>query len=602
MSVLPEIGAFSLALALAAALYATVAAGAGAYWGVTELAESGRRALLATAVLTTAATFILAQRLVAQDFGLRYVWLHSSQTMSLPYRVAALWGGQAGSLLFWCWLLTLQGALFVRRPWPAIRPLVYWYVAVAAAISCFFLGLTALVANPFERLAAPAVSGQGLNPLLRHPGMALHPPALYLGFTGLVIPYALAMASLLSRRYDTVWLHAGRRPLLASWLGLTLGLVLGARWAYDVLGWGGYWGWDPVENAGLLPWLSATALLHSAIVQVRRGLFQLWNLALASLTFWLVVLGTFLTRGGLVTSVHAFAQSEIGPSFLFFTALVTIGTLGLLWRRLPELPEQSPSVSALSRETAFLLNNLLFMAALFGVLWGTLLPMLTELTGGQRVTVGPPYFVAVVVPMLWAIVLWMAAGPLTTWQRATPGRMWRAGRPAIGAAAVTVALLALLGWRDWLALVAAGAAVLAGWVAWGELVRLARAGPSRPGSGRFVGARLARRHRAIGAHLVHLGVAVLAIGIVASNRFDQAIDTRLRIGQSAVIGAYRISHSGLEEVPAADRTSIMASLEVSRSGRSIGWLQPRRDWYRDQEDQPVTVPALLHRPVEDLLV
>ncbi len=603
MTSLPEMGALCLAGALAAALYATVAALAGAYWQVAELAESGRRALVATALLTTIAVLVLVHRFLVHDFALRYVWLYSDRATSWPYRVAALWGGQAGSLLFWCWLLAGQAALAVRRPWPAIHPLVPWLVAILGGVLCFFLGLTLLAANPFERLAIPAADGNGLNPLLRHPGMALHPPALYLGFTGMAIPYGLAMSALLSRRRDSLWLHAARRWSLYAWLALTVGLVLGGRWAYDVLGWGGYWGWDPVENAGLLPWLAATAWLHSAIVQTRRGLFQLWNLALVSLAFWLVVLGTFLTRGGLVTSVHSFAQSETGPSFLAFTALTMLGTLALLWRRLPELETGRSAVSALSRESAFLVNNLLFMAALFGVLWGTLFPILVELAGGQRVTVGAPYFVAVVVPILWLLVAWMAVGPLTTWSRVTVRGLLRSARRPLAMSGATLVALALL-WRDAVALVAAAAAVLALWVAVAELARRLRvaAGRSAARGQPPLRRRLGWHHRAVGAHLVHLGVALLAVGIVGSNRFDRVVEAELEPGQSAILGEYRFAYSGRREVQAPDRTAMVAPLEVWLADRPIGRLEPRREWFRGQEDQPLTVPAILHRLTGDVVV
>ncbi len=438
-----ELGYGCIAAAFGAAVYAAVASAIGARRSAPGLVQSGRRALWLSAGLSTAAVAVLEISLYRHDFSIAYVWKTSSLTTPGLYLMTALWGGQEGSLLFWSWLLGVFLSIALARPWRADVGLLPWFAAVGAVIMSFFLGLVVFQANPFARLDVLPADGNGLNALLQHPGMAFHPPMLYLGFTGLAVPYAFAVAALITRRLDASWLSASRRWLLVAWLCLTIGLALGGRWAYDVLGWGGYWGWDPVENAALMPWLAATAFLHSIMAEERRGLFRTWNVALVLLTFCLSLIGTFLTRAGLVASVHAFAQSDIGDSFLAFTILVVAGSLALLLWRLPLLRSTVRVESVVSREAAFLGNNLLFMGALFAVFWGTTFPIISEWVTGQKVTIGPAYFNRLVLPILGAAVLLMGIGPLVAWRRADPRSVGRLlARPAFLSLALVAALVA----------------------------------------------------------------------------------------------------------------------------------------------------------------
>ena len=366
-----EIGYLCVIGALVLAGFSVVASTVGAIRDIPELVVGGRRALFGMSALVTAAALLLMWAFAVHDFSISYVAETSSRTTPAFYLFTSLWGGQAGSLLFWSWLLSVFASIALARTWRADEALAPYFAAVCAVVTGFFLILVAFYANPFARLAVIPLDGRGLNPLLQHPGMAFHPPMLYLGLTGMTIPFAFGIAALASGRLDAGWAIASRRWTLIAWLFLSIGLTLGGRWAYDVLGWGGYWGWDPVENAALMPWLAATAFLHSVMVQERRGMFGVWNMALVILTFTLVLIGTFMTRAGLVSSVHAFARSEIGAPFVVFIVLVIVGSLGLLWWRLPGLRTTEKIESPISREAAFLGNNLLFMGALFAVFWGT---------------------------------------------------------------------------------------------------------------------------------------------------------------------------------------------------------------------------------------
>jgi cytochrome c-type biogenesis protein CcmF len=596
-----ELGHLAVVLALCAALYSLVASGVGAHRRSAALIASGRRALIGVAALTTAATLALEVGFLSHDFSISFVWQTSSTTTPLLYVLTGLWGGQAGSLLFWSWLLSLFAAVAVLRPWRADLALMPWFTAICAGVSGFFLFLVAFVADPFERLPVVPPEGNGLNPLLQHPGMAFHPPSLYLGFTGLTIPYAFAMAALLARRTDAGWIVASRRWLLIAWAFLSVGLALGGRWAYDVLGWGGYWGWDPVENAALMPWLAATAFLHSVMVQERRGLFKVWNMSLVILTFGLTIVGTFLTRAGLVSSVHAFAQSDIGPYFLAFTALVLVGSLLLLWRRLPDLATTVTLDSMVSREGAFMANNVLFIGALFAVLWGTLFPLFSEVLVDQRVTVGPPYFNRMVGPIFWAIILLMGIGPLVGWQRADPRRLARElWRPAVASLAIT-GVLFVLGVGQWIALIGLSSCAFALIVTALEI-------------GRGVGARVrrgerplaalaelfARNRRRYGGYVVHIGIALLAIGVIGSTMYRQEAERSLAVGEALRVGGYELTYQGSGSTVQPDKQTVFARLAVARDGRPLGLLTPSREVFRLREGQPMTIPSMLHRPLADV--
>jgi len=596
-----ELGHLALALGFGLCVLAAGASALGARTASGELVAAGRRALLAATAMATLAIAVLVVSLYRHDFTLTYVWRNSSRTTPLGYLLTATWGGQEGSLLFWSWLSLAFASTALLRRWRADAALMPWFTVTCALVCGFFLGLVAWVANPFERLALLPADGNGLNPLLQHPGMAFHPPALYLGFTGLLVPFALAIAALASGRLDAGWIRASRRWTLVAWAMLTIGLALGARWAYDVLGWGGYWGWDPVENAALMPWLAATAFLHSVMVEERRGMFRLWNVVLVILAFTLVVVGTFLTRAGLVSSVHAFAQSDIGPYFLGFTTALLLGSILLVWWRLPLLRDAPGGVeTVLSREAAFLGNNVLFIGMLFAVFWGTLFPLFSELATGDRVTVGPPYFNRLVMPLGWALVALMAIGPLLGWRQTAPQSLRQAlVAPAVSALGITVALL-LAGVRHPVALVALATCAFALLATIGEIARGVFARRRRGEAWPLAIVRLfARSRRRYGGFVVHIGVILLAAGVVG-NLFVASIEARLMPGEALDVSGYRITHRGLTMSDAPDVRSLAAELEVARGGRLLGTLAPARMVFRQREDQPVTTPAILRRAHEDV--
>ena len=598
---LAEIGYLAQALALAFCAFAAIGSAAGAAGHRPRLALAGRRAMLAAAGLATVAMLTLMLAFVVGDFSIKFVWQTSNTTTPALYLFTGVWGGQAGSLLFWSWLMAAFTAAALLRPWRADLALLPWFTSVCAVVTGFFLFLVTFVVNPFERLTVLPLEGNGLNPLLQHPGMAFHPPSLYLGFTGMTIPYAFAMAALLSRRTDAGWIQASRRWMLIAWAFLSIGLALGGRWAYDVLGWGGYWGWDPVENAAFMPWIASTAFLHSVMIQERRGSFKVWNMAMVILTFSLVIVGTFLTRAGLVSSVHAFAESDIGGWFLGFTSLMILGSLALLWWRLPDLRSDSRIEHPVSREGAFMANNLLFMGALFAVFWGTLFPLFSEILTEQRVSVGPPYFNKVAMPIFGLIVLLMAVGPLTGWRRGEPRRIARMMlRPGL-ATLFIVALLYGLGVHRIVALVGFAICIFAGLVTvleiWRGLAARMRGGERPPTA---LVRLFARNRRRYGGYVVHIGIVLLGIGVLGSNLYQLELDRTLTPGESVDIGPFTLTHAGLFTQQGPDSEIVAVRLEVSRDGRPVTTLEPRKEVFRLREDQPMTIPAVYHRPAQDL--
>ena len=402
---IPDIGYFSLILALVAAVYAAVAAWYGNHFNKPKWIESARNASIAVFPLILLACCLLVYSLLNDDFSIEYVWRVSSIEMPEYLKVTSLWGGQAGSLLFWNLLLAAFTAAAMARNWNRQRDLMPYAIMVAAFTQIFFLGISLFVENPFARLEIMPPDGNGLNPLLRHPGMIIHPPMLYLGFVGFTIPYAFAMAALLSGKLDDTWIRITRRWTLVAWLFLSLGLILGGRWAYDVLGWGGYWAWDPVENASFMPWLAGTAFLHSVMIQEKRDMFKMWNMFLVILTYCLVIYGTFLVRSGVISSVHSFAQSAIGPLFFGFIAIMFVFSAYWAYKRRYDLRSKNSLNSFLSREAAFLYNNFLILAILAVVFLFTNYPILSELVTGEKGFVGPPVYEQALAPFVCATAL-----------------------------------------------------------------------------------------------------------------------------------------------------------------------------------------------------
>ncbi len=609
---LATVGSILLGVALAAAVY-TVAATLQAIYrpdprreaesrsglrGWVHPTESG--AVYATAILLALAVWALLAALLSNQFAIRYVAAHSSRALPVYLKVSALWAGQEGSLLLWSFLQALFAALAVGRPSERVRPLIPWATVFMSAITAFFTAVTLLLSNPFARSATAPADGQGLNPLLRHAGMIFHPPALYLGYVGLAVPFALALAALVTRRVED-WPVAARRWTLAAWLFLGVGLILGARWAYDVLGWGGYWGWDAVENAGLMPWLTATALLHGTVMQEQRKTFHVWNVLLAVFSFALVLFGTFTTRSGLIQSVHAFARSNLGPYFLAAIGLTLGGSLALMIVRRATLAASHSAEELLSRGGMFYLTLNLLLTITASVLLGCVLPTLAEALAGRRFEAGPAWFDRVV--QFGALVLLMGVCPLLG--RAADGlkRLRSRGPPALLGAILLTVGAALAGFTQPISLVGfaviglAGATTLAQY-AWDAVERGRQ-------TGEFLLAALwnlfGRNRRRYGGYLVHAGVILMALGIVGTRMYSFETERVLALAEPATVQDYVLVLEDVRQEPVKDHLSTWAVLSVYRDGAYLTTLRPRTNLYVDS-GQTVGLPALRSGLREDLYV
>ncbi len=547
------------------------------------------------------ATGVLLYAFYTNDFQVEFVAENSSRLMPTYLRLTALWGGQAGSLLFWATLLSLFVAAVVFQHRHRHRELMPWVVAVLMLTEAFFIFLVAFIVNPFQLLDFVPADGNGLNPLLRHPAMTLHPPNLYLGFTGFTVPFAFAIAALITRQLGSEWIRLTRRWTLVAWLFLGMGIGLGGRWAYDVLGWGGYWGWDPVENASLLPWLTGTAFLHSVMVQERKGMLKVWNMVLIMMTYGLVLFGTFITRSGVISSVHAFAQSAIGPYFLGFIGLTLLGSIALLFDRLGDLRSKAEMDSLVSREAFFLLQNLLFVGATFAILWGTVFPMISEIVVGNKITVGPPYFNKVAGPILGGLVLVMGVIPLISWGGASLRRLrvnliWPVGVTVVGMAGLFV-----LGIRDPLAQIGFGLCIFGGVATLTEFVQGTRVRHRSTGENYLVAliGLIGRNRRRYGGYLVHMAVILMTIGIVGSNVYKVEKTEVLARGESMTVGSYTLTYDGLDQYPAADKEITAVRVSVTENGRRLGTLIPTREFHPTSQ-QPMTIPAVRTTAAEDL--
>jgi cytochrome c-type biogenesis protein CcmF len=575
------LGRAALLLALAAAAYALVMALGSRRGGRRAWQQSAERGVYAVFALTTLAILTMWAGLLTDAFELRNVAEYTSSTLGPQYKITALWASQAGSLLLWAWIFGGFASLAVYVNRNRNRELMPVVVAVLMVVAMFFLGLLSFVTSPFETLAAVPAEGRGLNPLLQNFYMQIHPPLLYLGFVGLSIPFAFAIAALVTRKLDTGWIGSIRRWTIFSWLFLGIGILLGAKWAYETLGWGGYWAWDPVENAAFMPWLVATAFLHSVMVQERRGMLKVWNMVLVILTFSLCLFGTFLTRSGIISSVHAFGESTLGPFFLAFIIAVLVGSVALLVTRLPLLRSQHTLESYISREAVFLFNNLLLVGLAFAVFWGTMFPILSEAARGERITVGQGYYDQVALPIGAALLVLTGVGPLIAWRKASPAQLRRrfAGPLAVAAvAAVPLLLLTDLS-QSWPAALVAVAGVfvttcIAGEVWRGLRVRHALGGVSWPGA--FV-AMVARNRRRYGGYAVHIGIVVLFIGLAGSKGFATEVDLVVPEGGRADVAGYTLVNEGSTLSEDEHKSSVSVRVGVLRDGDRAATLTPGID-------------------------
>jgi cytochrome c-type biogenesis protein CcmF len=588
--------------ALCFAAIALVFCGWGAIKRRPGLALAGRRALAVSGAFVALGAFALVTALYAHDFSLEYVASYSSRSLSRPYTLSALWGGMEGSLLFWTLLLTIFSTIAIRRSRLRNAAVVDRAAAILAGIAVFFISLLVFPANPFRVLADVPSDGTGLNPLLQSPGMMIHPPLLYTGFVAFSIPFAFAMSALIERRLDEDWFTHTRRWTLFAWSALSIGIVLGGAWAYTELGWGGYWAWDPVENASFLPWLTATAYLHSVVIQEKRRMFKAWNISLILMTYLLAVFGTFLTRSGILSSIHTFTEGPIGKWFLPFLAAMLIGGIATMALRSDSLRSENKFDSLLSRESAFLANNVLFLAAAFAILWGTIYPIVAEVTSGVRLSVGPPFFNSVFIPIGLAILILTGIGPLIAWRRMDPGALGRIIRLPLGAAIALTVALGVGGVRSVGALVAFGTCAFTALAVGGEFVRGSRVYRRREGAswGRALQRTLARNRRRYGGYIVHLGVVLIVIGF-AGSAFKTERNAQLSKGESMKAGGYTLTYESLETASTPEKSIAQATLRVHKGDDDLGVLTPQRNLHTAQGQFQSEV-AIRTTPIEDLYV
>jgi len=606
-----QIGSFALLLALALCAYSFLAGllalvikapGSG------RLGETARRAGVASFAIVFLAAVVLVVAAFQNDFSIAYIFHHSNRDLPAPYKFATLWSGQEGSLLFWALLLSAYGLVLRLRYKTDVRLFAHASVIIAA-VQVFFLLLLNFAANPFGVMQGSLPpDGNGLNPLLQYPEMVIHPPMLYLGYVGFTVPFAFALAALIMRYPGEKWIQITRRWTMVTWGFLTCGVFLGAHWAYSVLGWGGYWGWDPVENASLMPWLTGTAFLHSVMMQEKRGMLKTWNMWLIFSTFMLSIFGTFLTRSGVVSSVHAFAQSSIGDWFVAFLAIIFATCLIFYVKNRSHLRSEHKLESLISRESSFLFNNLLLLVACFTVLWGTLFPVLSEWVQGTKVTVGPPFFNRVNVPVALLLLLLTAVGPLLAWRRTSVESLKRNFLwPAIGALGTGVLLVAL-GMRPWTdvsyfySLMTIMLSVLVALTVISEFVRGGRVIGRHTGQNLFASmVQLAHRNtRRYGGYIVHFGVIVIMIGF-AGSVFNQDKEQEMGFGDKMTIGAYTLVCQSYTQDDNPNYGSEWAVMNVFKGGKQIATLNPERRFYKASQ-QTSTMVANRSTPQEDLYV
>jgi cytochrome c-type biogenesis protein CcmF len=580
-----ELGRAALIVCLGLSLYALLAGSLAAWEGRRRLAASAQNALVAAFAAAAVAAAVLLTALLRRDFSFVYVADFSSRKLPLIYTISAFWGGAAGSLLLWLVVLTGLSAAAVMFNRYAAREVIAWAVPVLAVVAVFFSFLLVVVQSPFDMQAAPA-DGRGLNPSLQNPYMVAHPVFLYPGYVGLVIPFAFAMGALLAGRSDERWIVATRRWTLFAWMFLGVGQLIGAKWAYEEIGWGGYFAWDPVENAALMPWLAATAFLHSVMVQEKKGMLKVWNMLLVILAFSLSIFGTFLTRSGILNSVHSFTESSMGPWFLGFIVAIVLGSLALVLYRLPMLRAKTRLESPISREAAFLYNNLLLVALCLTIFWGVIFPIVSEALRGESATVGPPYFNFFLRVFGLPLLLLMGIGPLVAWRRASISSLRRMlAWPAL-AALVTGGVLLVFGAGSslpGLITYSFAAFVLTSIViefARGTEARRALAGGSRV---RAFSDLVARNRRRYGGYVVHAAIVLLAIGVAGSSVYQTTREAKLSPGQSMEAAGYTLTYRSLRTEQRANHTAVRAQVDLYRDGSRIARLNPGKNRYTAEQ-------------------
>ena len=599
-----NVGYLILVTALLLALFGVVAGLWGGRQRSTGLTESSFHAIYAVAALVWLAAAILWYGLLTDKFEVNYIWNHSEKALPVFYKFSALWGGQAGSLLFWTTILSIYSvavALAFRRKQLSQMPYVN---AVLLSTSAFFLTLLVFAENPFKQSGFLPPDGQGLNPLLQNYWMVIHPVMLYTGYVGLAVPFAFAMGALMSKKLGNQWVRTVRRWTLIPWMFLGAGILMGSQWAYMELGWGGYWAWDPVENASFLPWLTATAFLHSIIIQERRGILKRWNMVLIACTYFLVILGTFTTRSGIIQSVHSFAQSSVGIYFLVFLVGSIASFIWLLFDRLPLLKAENEIDSVTSRESAFLINNWLFTGLAFATLWGTFFPMFSEIITGTKISVAAPWFNKVNGPLFLLLLLMMGIGPLLGWRRTSREVMRKQFTWPLLAALVFAAIFSFFSPRLYpvmgLSVCALVLATINQEFVRGVMARRAITGEN-PLTALF--ALFRRNGQRYGGYVVHLAIVMIGVAVIGNTFYQSTKSVTLKQNETVSIAGYTLTFTSLESAHTSNRTEITAHLALATaSGQALGIISPGRNVYDKTPDQPTSEVGLRMRPSDDIYV
>lgn len=602
-----NIGALSVLLAFCFAIYSILASITGKLTKRPFLILSAERAVYSIWILVTIAAGILIYSLMTGDYRMAYVAHYTNRAMPTVYKYTAWWGGQEGSLLFWNWLLATYGAVVVFKNRRKFREIMPYVVAVMMTTQVFFLTLIVFIESPFKVLmvgqrVVDVGDGQGLSALLQYWTMIIHPPMLYLGYVGFVVPFAFAMASLITKQPGEAWIATTRRWTLVTWMFQTTGVLLGAGWAYAVLGWGGYWGWDPVENASLLPWITATAFLHSVMMQEKKGMMKVWNMVLVSATFFLCIFGTFLTRSGIVNSVHAFSQGPIGMYFVVFLSLGIAATVTLIVSRLDFLKSEAQMESVLSRESSFLFNNLVLLASCFAILWGTLFPVISEKFTGEKISVDAPFFNRINIPIALFLLFLTGVGPLIAWRKSSFDSLRRAFLwPTVVGVAVSIGLLAI-GVRSFYALVSFGLCAFVLVSVAMEFFKGASAIASKDKTS-FISSVMELTHRntrRYGGYLVHVGVVIMFIGFTGK-AFDQQMTVEISKGDAVTLGKYTLHLTDIQEAQNDNYRSQTITVDASKNGEHVATLRPEKRLYLAKKE-PASEVAIRRRPNEDLYI
>jgi cytochrome c-type biogenesis protein CcmF len=592
-------------IGLAVAIYSLLIITLGISTKNQKFINSGKGGLIALLICSSMAMLTLFYLLATSQFQYEYVTDYTSSELPIIYKLTALWAGNAGSLLLWTFFLTLYTAMIGFSRKLKGNPMVPYISAILLANAVFFFSILGFVAKPFALLSQVPADGRGLNPMLQNPGMIIHPVTLYLGYVGLAIPFAFAMAALLLKNVDDFWIKMTRRWTIIAWLFLSLGNIFGGQWAYVELGWGGYWAWDPVENASFMPWLTATAFLHSVMIQERKNMLKIWNISLIIISYALTLFGTFLVRSGVLTSVHAFANSNLGLYFLIFMGVAVISALYVLMSRYSLLKRSAGEFqSYISKESSFLINNLLLVGAAFAVFWGTIFPLVSEAVRGTKVTVGMPFFNKVEAPILLSMMFVMAVCPMLAWQKSSVKNLKKNFLVPAILAVVGMVLMIVLGIQKAWAVIGYGVIILLLITHFLEFYRgvKARRKMTKEKAPIALYRLMIKNRRRYGGYIVHLGIACIAMGIIGSQNYDLQTMKTVSLGQSIDIKDYRINYDRLDQKKEGKNDIVYADVTVFKDGKKLGKFEPQKVFYGNTDAQPSSEVAIISSLKEDLYI